>query len=353
MVLCRILSNETDIHALAADWRRLQEAVALSPYTDYDLAMLWWEHIGKPSGAALRVAVCFDNDKLVGVIPFAVRRRYGVRVLFLLGHEIYYYRNFLVAHERYVPDLWRAILNDSSYDMASLKDIHDNTPEYAFLSSIVPPFCRSFASHCELSGKTRAAFVAGCHKSLRRYIHKADRLTGAGGEIEKGSCVFEEAPDEVVEFLVERKAEWAATRKKKGIFSEKNGKPYFKELIKLTARQGKAVLFWITWKGKIAAATFSIAEKDVVYAHAVAYDPAAAKLSPGNLVTVDEIVWASENGYKETNFMEGEEPYKDALGKGKRTVSDFLWGRTGRGKAYRALFVGLTIYRRLRKRLNG
>ncbi len=349
MVLCRILSDEAEVHALAAAWRKLQEEVGLSPFTDYDLAMLWWDRIGKPSGAALRVAVCFDADKLVGVVPFAVRRRYGTRVLFLLGHEIYYYRNFLVAHSRYAPILWQAVFNDTSYDVASLKDIHDDTTDYAFLSSIVPPFCRSFASHCELSGRRRAEIVADCPKSLRRHLRKAEGKMGV--ELEMDSCVFEEAPNEVVDFLVERKAEWVAAGKKKGIFIEKNGKDYFKELIHLMAGKKKAVLFWLRWRGKIAAATFSILEKDVVYAHAVAYDPAAAKLGPGNLVTVEEIVWASEKGYKETNFMEGEEPYKDALGHGRRGVSDFLWGRTWRGKAYFGAFSFLTALRRFRKRV--
>ncbi len=350
MVSCRVLTDEKEIEALASGWRRLQARVGLSPFTDYDLAQLWWQEIGRPSGAALRVAACFDGDELVGVIPFVVHRRYGTRVLFLLGHEIYYYRNFLVADPRYVPPLWRTILDDPSYDMASLKDIHDGTAEYAFLSSLTPPFRRSFACHCELHGESREALIARYPRSLRRNVRKVGASSASGGEIELGSCLLAEPPSEIVDFLVEAKTDWALRKEKKSIFRETNGAVYFKKLVRLVACQKRAAFFWMILKGKIVATTFSIVEKNMVYAHAAAFDPVAASLSPGNVVTVEEIVWASQKGYAETNFMEGEEPYKAILGDGRRAISDFLFGRTLRGRAYRALFAGLTLYREARGR---
>jgi CelD/BcsL family acetyltransferase involved in cellulose biosynthesis len=68
------------------------------------------------------------------------------------------------------------------------------------------------------------------------------------------------------------------------------------------------------------------------------------------MMSIESIVWASGNGYTEVNFMEGEELYKSIFATGKRGICDFLVGRTFRGKAHKALFTALTLYREAKRK---
>ena len=348
MIKCRILSEESEIEAVAPAWRELHQRIGISPYTGCDEVLLWWQRIGKPSGATLNIVVCFDKDALVGVLPCVVCRRWGTRVLFLLGHDVYYYRAFLVSDVCYVPSLWQTLLIDAEYDIACLKDIHEGTAEAAFLSSVAMPFQESVASLYAHQGETRETLFARYPKSLRRRLRRIEDKIKEG-EIEIGFSAFETPPEEVVDFLIQHKTRWAREHDKKGVFAEEQGCAYFKALVLEMGKQKRALMFWIKWKGQLAAATFSIIQKKVVYAHLAAHDPAAAQLGLGMVITAHEIAWAAENGYQETNFMEGDEPYKDVLSNGKRIISDFLIPLTLKGRMYRFLYRLLVLYRTMRR----
>ena len=81
MIVCNQLTDEGEISALSKEWEELHTCMALSPFSSYAWAMAWWNHIGKPSGGTLMVVTCRDNGKLVGVVPFSIRRKGNVRIL--------------------------------------------------------------------------------------------------------------------------------------------------------------------------------------------------------------------------------------------------------------------------------
>ncbi|HAX92164.1 MAG TPA: hypothetical protein DCY07_08185 [Rhodospirillaceae bacterium] len=348
---CRLIRDETQMEGLADGWRALQARIGLAPFTDYDMARLWWQHIGKPSGAALLVAACFDQGKLVGVIPFSIRKKHGVRVLRLLGNEIFYYANFLVANARVAESLWAAVLHDRSYDFANIKNIHNNTPEYAFFTTRFRVFRASPAYYVAHSGRAREAVVASLPKTLRRTIKRLDGAIAAGDGIEMGQTTTQDIPEDVLAFLMNRKRGWAQEKGKTGIFDEANSTALFEAMIHFTAARGAAVLFWLREAGRPVCATLGFIEKSVVYAHMVAFDQSAAKHSPGNYLTAQELIWASENGYGETNFMEGHDDYKAAFTKTARITNEFIVSRSWLGKIYYLLYKGLSLYRYSKSKL--
>jgi CelD/BcsL family acetyltransferase involved in cellulose biosynthesis len=347
MIDCRVLSDETEIEALAPSWRLLRDEAALSPYSGPDEALLWWRKLGKPAGQSLLVAVCFDEGKLVGVIPCAVQTRAGVRVLYLLGHDVFYYRSFLFAHARYVDPLWKALLAAKGYDIACLKNIHDNSEDMKALLRFSKPFQESRASFHSLQKVVKTELFAGYPKSLRR------RLRRVQDQIDSGDIVIENSfdqklPEEAVDFLVAQKTTWAKEHGLKGIFTTNEGPAFFKELVQLVVSQKRASFFWMKWKGKIVASSYSLAQKNTLYAHLAAYNPAASSLGPGMVLTAHESAWAVANGYEEINFMEGEEEYKNALSNGHRVIYDFLVARSFKGLLYRWVYGLLMWLRRSR-----
>lgn len=348
MIECRILSDENEMEALAAPWRALQLRCGVAPYTGYDEAMLWWRGMGKPSGATLRVVVCFDDKGLIGVIPCVVVRRLGVRVLYLLGHDVYYYRGFLVADPCCVPALWQTLLLDKSYDIACIKEVHHGSDEERFLSSVTPPFETGIARYYRHQGETREILFSRYPKSMRRRLRRIEEKCAAG-EIEMGCCAFQPPPDELVDFLVDYKAQWSRNHGLKGPLATESGCAWFKDLVRYIGAQGRGVMFWMKWNGRLAAVSYGVVQDRVVYGHLCSYDPEAAHLGPGMVLTAYETAWAAENGYSESNFMAGNEPYKEIISNALYVISDFLVPRTLRGQLYKLLYRGLLMYRQKRR----
>ncbi len=347
----QVLTSEQEIDAIAPSWRALQERLGLSPFTGYDWAMAWWQTIGKPSGAMLMVVAGFDEGRLVGLLPFSIRRKNGVRVLRLLGHEVYYYRNFLIEREEDAPLLWQAALSQPSFDFADIKNIHEGTPEKAFLDRVAGLFEKSHVYHQEHQGEDRALVMARYSRGFRRKIKQRTTFIE---EQKNGLAVFctqENPPPEVIDFIVQQKTAWVKEKGKRGIFHDSNVLSFYQAMIQVALREGALLLFWMVYQGKIVGATIYVAEKSVVYGHTVAWDYSAAQFMPGIYLNIEGLVWASEHGYAESNFMEGEEPYKARLAFQNREIFEYVYTRTIAGKSYLCLYRLLRGLRAIKERV--
>lgn len=346
MIECKIITDESNVFDLAREWEELHECVALSPFTSHTWAVAWWQHIGKPSGAQLMVAICRDNGKLVGLIPFSIRKKGGVRILRLLSNETFYYRNFLIASPSYCEPLWDCIMKADGYDCACIKNIHEDTNEYSFFESRLPVFRKSVVYHYNYQNDTRQKLESQQQKSFRRKLRKLHKKLQDREDLSFGFTARQSPPPEVAGFLINRKKLWSAEKSKRGIYDEANFAKYYEELFKLCDEKKSGLYMWLKLAGEIVGATFSIIEKGTVYAHTVTYDPKASKLSPGNFLTLEEMIWAAENDMKETNFMEGHEEYKAAFTRTGRISCEYVYAKTLKGRVFLAAYKGLSALRR-------
>ncbi|MFA6279342.1 MAG: GNAT family N-acetyltransferase [Bdellovibrionales bacterium] len=354
MLTCQVLTSEQEVEALAQAWRALQERLGKAPFTGYDWAMAWWRTIGKPSGAALMVVAGFEETgRLVGLLPFSIRRKHGVRVLRLMGHEVYYYRNFLIESESDVPLMWQTALKQTCYDFADIKNIHEATPEKAFLDCFAIFLEKSHVYHQEHKGEDRQKILGRYSKGFR---HKIRRITKYIEEKQGALEVFRtqnNPPVEVIDFLIQRKKMWVKEKGKRGIFHDDNVSSFYHEMVRVVEQNKALSLFWMVYQGEIVAALFSVVGGNVVYGHTLTIDYSAAHFMPGLFLNVEAIVWGSEHGYAEFNMMEGEEPHKARLAFQNRTIFEYVYTRTIMGKAYLCLYQLLRALRAIKqKKLN-
>ena len=350
MAVCKVFTSEEDVTKLAEGWQALQEDVGIAPFTGYDWAMAWWRTVGKSAGAKLMVVAAFEKDELIGVIPFSIRKKHGVRVLRLLGHEVYYYRSFLVREPTLMPLIWQTALEQKYFDAANIKNIHDETEEHRFLGSRANLVRTNKVYHCEDLGLSREDMLMVIAKRLRQKLRSTHRKIEQDPDLELHYCRAEPVPQDVIDFLVERKTIWAADKKKRGVFDEKDPKAFYNEVITMNAKKGSLLLYWLKYKGEFIGADFSVVEKNIVYGHTLTYDPKGAKFAPGIYLTAEVMFWASENGLIENNFMEGEEEYKRRFGKTHRIIHEYAYGRTIIGSLYLWLYRCLSFVRGLKER---
>ena len=345
MPVCSVLVEEQDVDALASDWRVLHARLGLAPYTDYDWAMIWWRTIGKPTGARLCVVACHEGDKLVGVLPFSVRTTHGVRILRLIGHEAYYYRNFLVEQDAHAPLMWRAMMAAPVFDVCNIKNIHEGTSHCAFWSEQGKRIHTSRVFHTTLSGQIRAELLAAKSKPFRRKHHAVEKKLTE----EKGLCAENNRAQAythpVLEFLVNRKKEWTIERRKRGVFNEGNVMSFYEEMTDFAAEQGKLFVNWMREDSRFFGVTLNFTEKGIMYGHTLTIDPSYARYMPGIFLNTEALIWASENGMKEMNFMEGEEEYKTRFAKETRTIHEYAYARNLKGVIFLQLYRLLCFYR--------
>lgn len=348
VAVCTVLASEAEVESVSVAWRDLHRRIGLAPFTDYDWAMAWWTTIGRPAGAKLVVVVCHDEGRLVGVLPFTVRITHGVRILRLLGHEVYYYRNFLIENPADCALMWQTVLDLPGYDFANLKNFHEGSPDDAFMATHATILHKSRVYYCLHHGEKREDLLADRSRAfLRKYRNVLKKLDKNEG-ITLGSSQDDSYDPALIDFLVRRKKQWTIERNKRGVFNENHTMDFYHAITRLGARQGILIINWMCDEGKPFAVTLNFTEKNVVYGHTLAIDLAYAKYMPGIFLNMEALIWASEHGYQETNYMEGEEEYKTRFAKHHRMIHEYACARTVRGHLFFSLYRLLRLYRALK-----
>lgn len=348
MPVCTVLTSSNEVEALAQPWRDLHRRVGLAPFTDYDWAMAWWRTIGKPAGAQMIVVACHEGDRLIGVLPFTVRIKHGVRILRLLGHEVYYYRNFLIEDSACVPMMWQTALAMKVYDFANIKNIHEDSAEQTFMAARALALHKSRVYHCFQDAKSKQELLATRSKAFQRNYRRVGKMVGATDGMSMGLCRDTTYDPAIIDFLVRQKKQWTIDRGKRGVFNEENTMDFYHEITRLGAENGSLVLQWMNDGGRPFGVTLNFIEKNVIYGHTLAINMAYGKYMPGIFMNMELMMWACENGYSETNYMEGEEEYKTRFANHHRIIYEYAITRTLKGQAFLMLYRLLRLIRQVK-----
>lgn len=92
----------------------------------------------------------------------------------------------------------------------------------------------------------------------------------------------------------------------------------------------------------------AVVSDDTLYQLALALDPALLPRMPGLFLTAEALSWAAEEGFRESNFMEGDEPYKERFATGARLIGEYAYARSLKGKLF--LFARTVLRARKNKK---
>lgn len=350
MFVCKALTHEAEIEELAEGWRSLQAERGLSPFTDFDWVWTWWTSLGKPEGSRMLVIACWEEGRLVGVLPFCISKKYGALILRYVSYDAFYMRNLLATSNEVMRALWQKLRESNGFDFADIKNVHEGTAEESILKEFATSVEASPVYFREHKGLTRDTFFKAYTKRFRRKLYKIEEVFREKKEFAFGIDRDGAFLDEAIPFLVEEKLKWCRQNGKTGLFDSDRVEIFYRALCKTAIRQGLFRLFWLRKNEKLVAVLLCFLGRDTLYAHTTAHTPSVRQVHPGLFLKSEAMVWASEAGLRETNFMEGREYFKVRFSSSARIIHEFVFAQTLKGRLFALAYKSRLVLRKMKRR---
>jgi len=343
---CKIITSDTEVGALAAEWRALHAQAGSSVFTDYDWFAVWWRTVGNVQGRMLHIVTGRIGGRLVALLPLAVIRRRGLRILQAIGAEAFYYCDTLCEDPAQAHALWCMAKSSPHYDFAHIRDVCPDSTTEAVLSSLATLRDRSKTLSLRLQWRTPAEWKATFSDNFRKNLAKAERQLAAKGTLAYTICEAMPIPQNIIESMVAHKTLWCEEHGLQGMFDQPAILSYYRQMAEHTAQQHTLALAWLACGDAIIACHILFKYKKTLHSYVLGTDAEWNKYSPGNLAHVHAIAWAIENGFELFDHMQGDFAYKFKFANQVRECREYTFSRTLRG------FVGekLFIHRRMAKR---
>lgn len=351
------LSVATDAAALEAvkpGWDRLVLAAPRpSPFLLHAWVTQWWRQFA--AGAQLAVVTARRGDQLVGIAPMFIQRKHGLRACRLLG-----------AHESALGDVLVADDGNGSIARALLDGVSKLPMDY--LDVFGAPgggILTRLAGQHELADIRRvdapvllmpqgweAAYAARTGSKKRALHRRRLRQLSDLGRVTWTSARTPDAVEAELEHAFEIHARRWQGRPDGSTFGQDDAHGFHRAGARALAQQDAVRILTLRIDGRPVAFHYAFVLGTTMYLHRLAFDPALAKFSPGQVTLLRAIADASEEGVRRYEFLGGNERYKLELADGLEPLHQVIGMPHGvlAHVATRALL--LTIRARLRLKEN-
>lgn len=305
-----------ELGALAADWDSLYaRASAATPFQSHAWIHAWWLAYG--GAARLRLYVVRRDGRLVGVAPFMLRRRLGLRVLTPIGTGQSDFTDVLLDDEdaaATAETLSRAVMSDPGWDVIDIPEARPGSAAGRLQAHWPGGSWRLPASTClqmrvqpieqvliDMGGRTAGRIRAG--------LRKIDAMNVSVTEV-----AADDAERGISELILLHAKQW----ENRGI-NEEHLRPQFRRHLTQAARrliqQDMAVLTEYRIDGELVAANLSVVGKDFVGGYLYGAHPdLRAKLDILTLLISTHLSLTHRLGLPTLSFLRGSESHKTKWG---------------------------------------
>ena len=334
-----IVTDAARFIAIQQAWRQLWERSDGYIFQDHDWIAGWLIGVQDRKEIKLQIALAWDGDQLRGVMPCAVHRRSGLRMLTWAAQLFSDYCDCLVdpAYDRdsVLSALWDGLRRCGGFDLVSLQQIRPDAQ------------CRQFLDHLAADGKqlqhadrqeraTRienrwtdgAAFFRSLNKKGRNNHTRGKRiLAELGGEV----CFRVVGPrgggDSPIDEIIRLKEAWLRINDPTSRLLSDDGVVQ-RAMLNGAFQSGLAKIFLLECGGKIAAGSVNFVYAGRMEAYFTAYDVRFERASPGTILIVEYARWSFDQRLTHVDFLRGEEAFKFRMANGETLISSFAGART-------------------------
>ncbi len=315
MLTFELIQDLPRLRSLQPEWLSLAGRFPdLTPFQLPQWLLTWWRHLG---GGSLRMLTFRHRGELVGVIPAFLHEWKGRRQLTLMGSGISDYLEPLVDRSlrcEIIRSLQLHLTEAADWDVCDWQDLSENTPlkgldTGAGLDIRVQedPPCSviqlgsSFQEYMQSRPKD-------LKRNLRRYRAKAEPLGTWQFD------VLDQADPESLDALIElHGARWKQSGQA-GMIAANGSAEFIRDICATLNTENRVWLFRLQLNCRSVAVILTFRNSRTVFGYLSAFDPEYEAFGPGRELLWQALQYTHSRGYRQWDFLRGDEPYK------------FFWG---------------------------
>jgi CelD/BcsL family acetyltransferase involved in cellulose biosynthesis len=332
-----VVRGEAELRSLASDWMNLfQRAECNNIFLSFEWLSQWWAHFGQ-NFRLFVVTVRKNNGHLVAVAPLYISRGWeplGLRKLGLLGDRFVGsdHLGFLVD-ETYLPEALTSIRNfifdqRKEWDFIEFTSASPDsialTQFQNMLDAAQMTIYRNASSLCpyfQLPCGTEE-YWSSLRPKLRKNIKYQTRSLQREGELNFVTVDDASEMDRALDDLLRLHQLRSERRGRNSTFLDGKVVPFHRAALQALGAQGGARIFFLELSGKRIAALYGFSAGSKFCYYQSGADPAYSRFGVGTLLISSVIEWAIRNGYREFDFLRGDEPYKQLWATGSTELHD-------------------------------
>jgi CelD/BcsL family acetyltransferase involved in cellulose biosynthesis len=318
------IEDDAAFDALAESWNRLVAETGDVPFRSWDWLRSSWQHFQSPGSSLFILAVRDADRRLIGLAPWYRRRStwQGDVVRFLGSDQASSDYLSVLAAPQHENDVARKLAhwlgNDGAgqWDLIELDGVDADDQMIGLLVD-------------ELKGHGHAVhsrdgqncwrlqlpddwddFLSRLSRNRRQKIRSMWRKTFTCGKAVTRRADSEENLQRGLEILVDLHERRRISIGETGCFSHGQFKAFLFDVAERLHARGQLRLQWIEMNGTPVAVDFSVNGDQCVYGYQCGINPEFSKLRPGTLMMSANFQQAIRDGYREFDFLRGDEDYK-------------------------------------------
>lgn len=276
------------------------------------------------------VGVCWDGDDLVAVLPCAVARYKGVRVLEWAAQAFSDYGDGIGAPEL-MPELLEVVIAAGGFDLLRLKNVR---PDAIVASALQRRFPGDHGSERCLGVRSAwrdgESWFATLNKKKRNNHRRGLRILAESGAVAFRQLSQTELWTELLPRLVALKRARLEANKQRSKLLESDA---LHPLVGALQEMGCLHVFVLECDGAPVAGLIAAAQGNRLLAFFAAYDRTHERGSPGILLINEVTKWAFDQGLDYVDYLRGDETYKFEFANDETRTMHFVSGRTLIGRS--------------------
>lgn len=335
-----IIRSADRLAAVEAEWMHLWHRTDGLIFQSHAWVSAWWGTVADRDQRALRIGLVWNGDRLVAVVPLAIGKRRGLRLLEWAAGSYTDYGDILVAPEcslSALQDLWAQLCDAGGFDLAFLNRLSPDAAARKIFAARASSGIRLRPNHREevsyrVAGpwKSGAAWLEGQSKKTRQNYRRGIKTLEETGGVKFRLLAPDEPLQPVLDRLSALKRRWLTERSRESQLFEE-GTPVLAALVEVLARAGVLRIFVLECNGVMIAVSINFVQRQAMMAFVTTYDPDYSRASPGIILIMDYIRWSIDHGLGMVDFLCGAESFKNKFATQAVTLQSVLGTRTAQG----------------------
>jgi CelD/BcsL family acetyltransferase involved in cellulose biosynthesis len=288
-----------------------------------------------------RIMLAWEGERLITVLPCAIRRQRGLRTLQWMAQTFSDYCDAIVDPEidsRPVLDaLWMEMLNLGGIDLVQLRCVRPDARIHRLLAregnGLRVEDRHDQCLRIDCIWPNGEAYFRSLNKKGRNNHTRGKRiLEELGGPVAFRRYGPGAEARQALERLISLKRSWLKVHDPKSPVLDVDSE-LLRNMLTAALDTELATIFAITSGDRLAAASLNFVHETKMQAYFTAFDPSFDRASPGTILIVEYTKWAFDHGLRQVDFLRGDESFKFRLGNAETLLDGFVGPRSLIGHA--------------------